>query len=130
VNFSFPLLVRKERAKLKATNLKRQENNLKLDLKRREINNKIEQSFNKIIRLADMIQRQEAMIINYQRMLDGERIRFNNGESSIFLINSRENKKLEAEMKLIELKVEYGRSIALMKWSSGILANEVESLSQ
>lgn len=124
VNLSFPLLLRKERGKLMATNLKYEENNLKLNQKRREVVNKVEQAYNKVVRLEEMIREQERMNLNYQRMLDGEQTKFNNGESSIFLINSRENKKLDAEMKLIELKTELGKSIGLLKWSAGLLPNE------
>lgn len=124
VNFSFPLLLRKERGKLMAINLKYEENNLKLTQKSREVVNKVEQAYNKVLRLQEMIREQERMNLNYQRMLDGEQTKFNNGESSIFLINSRENKKLDAKMKLIELKAELGRSIGLLKWSAGSLSDE------
>lgn len=127
VDFHFPLLMRKERAKLKMTKLKRQENDLKINQKRRMVNNKVSQSYNKTIQIRGMIDQQQQMIENYQRMLDGERIKFDNGESSIFLINSRENKKLEAELKLIELISDYGRTIGELKWTSGILQNEITS---
>ncbi len=125
IDFSFPLLVRKERAKLKMTKLKRQENDLKINQKRRVVNNKVNQAYNKTIQVREMINQQQQMIENYQLMLDGERIKFDNGESSIFLINSRENKKLDAELKLIDLISEYGRTIGSLKWSSGILQNEI-----
>ncbi len=125
IDFSFPLFVRKERAKLKMANLKRQENDLKINQKRRSVNNKVNQTYNKVIQVRDMIAQQQQMIENYEVMLNGERIKFNNGESSIFLINSRENKKLEAELKLIELISDYGRAIGELKWSSGILQTEI-----
>ncbi|MEP5613577.1 MAG: TolC family protein [Cyclobacteriaceae bacterium] len=128
VNFSFPLLIRKERAKLKMTKIKREENDLKLNQKRRTVTNKVEQSYNKVLRLQTMITQQEIMIQNYEFMLQGERIKFGNGESSIFLINSRENKKLDAEIKLVELRAELGQSIGVLKWSSGILAEEQRNL--
>ena len=59
-------------------------------------------------------------------MLTAEQVKFDNGESSIFLLNSRENKKLESEIKLIELKAQYGKAIGELKWSAAILDNEVE----
>lgn len=130
VNFSFPLLVRKERAKLKMTKIKREENDLKLNQKRRTIANKVGRSFNKVVQLQSMISQQEAMIVNYEFMLQGERIKFANGESSIFLINSRENKKLDAEIKLVELRSQLGQSIGVLKWASGILGVEQKNLNQ
>ena len=126
VNFSYPLLVRKERAKLRATKLKRSEGDFKLSQKRMEIENKIRAEYLAIERLREMIVEQEAIVANYTFMLEGERAKFDNGESSIFLINSRENKKLESEFKLIELKAELGRSIGRLKWVSATLINEVD----
>ncbi|MBK6273622.1 MAG: hypothetical protein IPF58_02525 [Saprospirales bacterium] len=46
----------------------------------------------------------------------------NNGESSLFLINARQNKVIEAQLKLIELKtkyLEYNATIFLLQ-ASGI----------
>ena len=67
-----------------------------------------------------MLDEQQRMVENYERLLEGERIKFNNGESSIFLINSRENKRILAEIKLIELQAEYGRALGQLKWSSSM----------
>jgi hypothetical protein len=74
-----------------------------------------------------MIDQQRDMIINYQRLLRGEQMKFDNGESSIFLINSRQNSDLEAQMKLIELISEFGKSIGVLKWSGGQFGDELSS---
>ena len=125
VDFSFPLFLRKERAKLKSVNIKQQENELKLSQKLREITNKVNQSYNKCLTLRDMIAEQERMIANYIILLEGERTKFNNGESSIFLINSRENKRIAAEIKLIELQAEYGKTLGKLWWSAGIFGQDL-----
>jgi outer membrane protein TolC len=54
-------------------------------------------------------------------MLKAEESRFNNGESSMFLINSRETKALEALEKLIDLKTKYFKTIYALQWSAGLL---------
>jgi len=118
-DFSFPLLLRKERAKLKIVNIKQQENQLKLNYKNREVENKVRQYYNKCLTLAEMLIQQEAILQNYRVMLEAEQIKFNNGESSIFLINSRENKMLSADIKLIELKAEYGKAVGQLEWAAG-----------
>jgi len=46
-------------------------------------------------------------INNYQRLLQGEEAKYGNGESSLFLINSRENKLIEAQQKVIELRFKF-----------------------
>ena len=124
LHFAFPLLVRKERSKLKMVKIKQQEYGLKIDQKSREVLNKIQQSYNKVFTLQKMIEQQEEVVANYYRMLDGENTKFQNGESSIFLLNSRENKKLTGEIKLIGLKAKYHRAIGELQWSTGSLGQQ------
>ena len=52
------------------------------------------------------------MVINYQSLLDAETEKFRVGESSIFLLNSREQKLIEAQMKLNKLQSEFQK----LKW--------------
>ncbi len=125
--FVFPLLIRKERAKLKVVTLKQQENSLKLDNKARETFTKVEQSYNKSFTLDEMIKEQEQIITNQVRMLQAEQIKFSNGESSVFLLNSRENKKLKSEIKLIQLKAKYGRALGELSWAAGKLFEDVKT---
>jgi hypothetical protein len=42
-----------------------------------------------------------------------------NGESSLLLINSREMKLMEAQVKLINLKAKYAKAKTLLYWSAG-----------
>lgn len=128
VNFVFPLLIRKERAKLKIVKIKQQEYDLKINQKSREIFNKIQQSYNKVYTLEAMIDQQVDMQLNYNRMVQAEQSKFDNGESSVFLLNSRENKKLQGEIKLIELKAKHSRAIGELKWSTGKLYDDIKTL--
>lgn len=50
-----------------------------------------------------------------------EQVRFTNGESSLFLVNAREQKTLEGFQKLIEVKAKNLKSIAALKWAAGVL---------
>ena len=61
------------------------------------------------------------MLENYKKLFNSEEILFKNGESSLFLINSREAKVLETEKKLIELKTKYFKTLYSLHWSAGIL---------
>ncbi len=58
---------------------------------------------------------------NYQKLVRAEETLLENGESTLFLINSRENKALEAQEKLIEIKTKYFKSIYALQWSAGLL---------
>jgi outer membrane protein TolC len=61
------------------------------------------------------------MLTNFEKLLKAEETLFRNGESSLFLINTRENKVLETERKLIELKAKYYKTIYALQWSTGLL---------
>jgi len=119
IEFSFPLLLRKERAKLRAAKVKISENELKLDQKARQILNKVRAAYNKIITTQQMIDQQEEAVNNYRIMLEGERTKFENGESSVFLVNSRQNKLVNAQMKLVELHATYQINLGQLYWASG-----------
>ena len=56
---------------------------------------------------------------NYQQLLALEYTRFELGESTFFLINSRELKYLEAQIKLAKLLSDYRIAIANANWASG-----------
>jgi hypothetical protein len=74
-----------------------------------------------MIALRKQILTQEATNKNLIALVKAEESRFNNGESYLFLINSRENKALEALEKLIELKTKYAKTVYALQGSAGLL---------
>jgi len=64
---------------------------------------------------------QEKAYKNYRVLQRGEEIRFLAGESSLFLVNARENKALEALQKLQELKATYFKTENSLLWAAGLL---------
>jgi hypothetical protein len=60
---------------------------------------------------------------NYLQLQRGEETRFFNGESSLFLVNSRENKALETLIKLTEVTVNYNKTALGVQWASGQIWN-------
>ena len=128
LNFSMPLLLRKERSKLSISKLKLSENELKTEQKNREVLNKVRASFNQVSTYLSVINQQRAAVENYERMLAGERSKFDNGESSVFLVNSRENKLVEARLKLIDMETTYRTYVGQLFWASGYLPEYVRTL--
>jgi len=127
VIFSMPLLLRKERAKLSMAKIKLSENELKRDQKTREVLNKVRASFNQVSAYQTIINQQQAAVVNYEMMLAGERSKFDNGESSVFLVNARENKLVEARLKLIDMEATYRSYLGQLLWASGYLTEYVRS---
>lgn len=103
-----------QKAKLKLT-----ETLLGKDWKKREIENKIRSYHNELTTIIDLIQIQQSNYLNLTALLKGEETRFKTGESSLFLINSRETKALEALQKLQELKGKYVKTEITLRWATG-----------
>jgi outer membrane protein TolC len=89
--------------------------------KRVSLETKLRQYFNEWRQLGQQIQLQQQAIASYAQLQRGEEIRFQNGESSLFLINSREQKTIEARQKLIELQGKEQKARASVLWAAGAL---------
>jgi outer membrane protein TolC len=116
-----PLRLSKGRADYQLAKLKIQEESLNLAQKRQQIQVKINSYYNQVEALKKQIQTQEKALSNYQTLVKAEENRFAQGESSLFLINSRETKAMEAAEKLTELKAYLFKTIYALQASAGVL---------
>lgn len=107
VNFYFPLFLRKERANLKLAKIKLQDYQYTLDFERLSIGNKIEAGKQEILSLQNQMEINGSLVNDYELMLDGEERLFEMGESSLFVINSRENSLVSAKISEINLEISY-----------------------
>lgn len=121
VDFSMPLFFRKEIGAYRASRFKVQEADIERDYTSLKIENKIKSYYNEVVMLNKQILLYEDAQKNYSRMLRGEMIRYEIGESNLFLINSRENKLLNAQQKLMELKTKWHKSYAGLLWAAGVI---------
>ncbi|MGB0984494.1 MAG: TolC family protein [Saprospiraceae bacterium] len=121
LEFAMPIPMRTARAELQLNDIKRQETLLKRSQKELELSNKALYYNSQIENLKDQIRLSEANIGNYKTLLNAERRKFDMGESSLFVVNSRENKLINAQLKLIELKAKLQTSIIALDWSLGRL---------
>lgn len=121
IKFEMPLFLSEGRGEYRMAKLKLESSKLDLNLKQQQVEIKVKQYFNEYVNLKKQIILQSAAYSNYTQLLKAEETRFFNGESSLFLINSRESKALEAQEKLIELKTKYYKTIYGLQWSAGLL---------
>ena len=105
VNFSVPIFLRKERGDLQLANLKVQDANFEKVAVSLVIQNKMEAAKAEIASLDIQQDLIKEIVSNYGRMLTAEERKFELGESSLFLINVREQKLIEASLKENELKI-------------------------
>ncbi|NBL63646.1 TolC family protein [Flavobacterium sp. NST-5] len=104
LNFSFPIFLRKERGSLQLTKFKLQDAGFDLDLQRVELKNKINAQQTEINSLKTQQEIIDNLVEDYQTMLNSEERLFSFGESSIFLINSRENNLVNSQLSALNLE--------------------------
>jgi outer membrane protein TolC len=121
LEFNFPIFLRKERGDIDATETKIQETEFNLNNKIINLKNKIEQESNNLDILKQNFVYSQQIRNNYRTLLNAEEIKFELGESSIFLINSREMKYLESEIKLIETDIKTALQYFKYLYVNGIL---------
>ena len=112
LNFSFPLFLRKERGNLKLAQFKVQNTQLELDLEKLQLTNKInsqQAELTSLVKQKDLISK---LVGNYQVMLLSEERLFSFGESSLFLINARENNLVLSQISELALQNKYFNSNA------------------
>ncbi len=121
IDIGLPLRFSEGRGAYRTAKLKIQETGLQQSLATLEIENKVRYYYNELTGLRTQAQVYEQAYRNYLALLRGEDIRFRSGESTLFLLNSRENKALEAQQKLIELKAKFYKTLVAVNWAAGQL---------
>jgi outer membrane protein TolC len=119
VNFSFPLFMRNSVNEYRVSNLVSYNNKLELSNKDNELKFKIEVIQKTISLLSEQILNAEKTVAYSQLLVDAEKQRFNIGESSLFLINSRESKWLEASLKLADYKLKFIKTMLQIIYLKG-----------
>ena len=104
LDFYFPLFLRKERGSLKLAKYKVQETEFALDLEKVQLSNKInaqKMEIESLLRQKELI---KGLVEDNLTMLYSEERLFSFGESSLFLINTRENNLVSAQLSQIALE--------------------------
>jgi outer membrane protein TolC len=120
MDFSFPLFLRKERAKIQKTNLKIESNIYETNLRTLEIQNEINAVYAELENLQRMIVQQESAVQSYQALLNAEILNLELGESNIFQINFQQDKLIESQSKLLSLETKFEVSKVKLLWSAGV----------
>ena len=104
LDFKFPLFLRKERGSLKIAKFKIQETEFALDLEKVQLTNKINAQKIEIESLTKQRKLISGLVNDNNTMLLSEERLFTFGESSLFLINTRENNLVTAQLASILLE--------------------------
>ena len=118
--FAMPLFLRKERGKLQQVRIKQQSTGLELNLSRREILNDVYAAYNEVKNYEKQLKIQSEATQNQEIMVRGEQRKFDVGESTLFLINTRESKLIEMRTKVESLKSKYEKALANLAYMAGL----------
>ena len=121
IDFKMPIFLREARGDYAKAKIKIAETSLDLKQKKWEVENKIRNYFSEYTLLQKQFQIAQASYNNYNTIYKNELLKFINGESSLFLVNSREIKTLEILQKNIELKVKLLKAKYAISWAAGLL---------
>ena len=120
IDFSIPIFLRKERAKVAQTRLKITNTTYDRDITRRQIMNDIQAAYNQLLNNGVILQQQRSMVDNYNRLMSAELLNLENGESDLFKINVQQEKLFNAQSKLIKTIAEYEKQKSVLYWSAGV----------
>lgn len=114
IGVSIPIFWATDRANLNQTKLKVRDTDLKIALKKAELTSKYKQLKNEAQTFNNQIDLLTINVQGYKTMVEAEETLLAEGESSLFKINVRVNKLLDAELKLADLH--FKRQKAFVYW--------------
>lgn len=119
IQFGLPLFQREARGEYRAAKIKITDLGYTQQQTQLEIINKVKATYNDLLATQAQVLLYQSNVNNLQRLLKAEEEKFSIGESSMFLVNSRETKLLESQQKLAELKAKFYTKILAVQWASG-----------
>lgn len=120
LDFSMPLFLRKERAKLAQTKLKITNMEYERLLTERQIINNLQATYNSLITMANVVTNQRDMVNNFERLLQAELLNLQLGESDLFKINLQLEYLLRTQGKWLKILSDYSKQKAMLYWAAGV----------
>lgn len=121
LSFSYPVLLRHERGKLRQVQIKQEQNSWEQVQAAREVENAVLGAAVELEALFQQFSIQKNQALRLRTLRDSEQYRFAGGESSLFLVNTREMNLVNNEIKLFELQAKLFKQQALLRWAAGKL---------
>lgn len=123
LSFSMPLLFRSERGELEINELKIKETELDLVNKENNLKNKQKSNIETLEILNSQLVIVAENVNRYKQLLEFEKEKFDIGESSVFLINKRQEKYIFSKLKVIDLTVKYNIEVLY----NLLISNQIEN---
>jgi len=120
ISFSMPIPNRTSIGAIKNADFKIKSSTYEMNLIENNLQNKIQYYYTEVINIKTQIILSKANLENFKKLFEIEKTKFELGESTLFMINSRELKMIESNQKLIELNAKFKISLANLKNASSI----------
>jgi outer membrane protein TolC len=121
ISLSMPLRLSEGRGEYQKARLKIDKTQLEQVNKEVLIYTKVKQYHTEWEQTKAQLLMQKNLVTNVEILKRGEETRFANGEGSLFLINTRELRGIEAQQKLIGLSAKNQKALVTLKWAAGLL---------
>ncbi|MEI6020458.1 MAG: TolC family protein [Bacteroidota bacterium] len=121
MQLSFPIFLRNPTNDYKMAKINAQNNQLELISKTTELSFKTQALKKTMAILANQLQNAEKTVRYSKVLVDAEKLKFANGESTLFMLNTRESKWLESEIKLAEFKLKFIKTLINLIYLNGDL---------
>jgi len=121
LSVAIPLRFSEARGDYRAAKLKLNQVKLAQDNKLLQLQNKVKQYYTEWQQAIQQLAIQKTLVNHFTALQKAEETRFFNGESSMFLVNVREIKKLEAIQKRIAFEAKQQKSSAAILWAAALL---------
>lgn len=119
IDLAFPLFLREGRGRLRELKIQQQEVAYGLQQTGREIQTGVTSAYNELMAYQSQVTLQTKNVASQRILVSGELQKFELGESNLFLINSRETKLIDMEVKRAELIAKSRKSIADLYYRAG-----------
>jgi outer membrane protein TolC len=117
VQFEMPLLFRKERGDLELAKLKVQDEQLSYLNNKVYLKAKIKKAQNDVLNAQNQLDIYRQTVLDSRQLFEAEKTMFEQGESSLFLVNAREMTYIQANLKYLEVLSKYQQALLTLRFS-------------
>lgn len=125
LEFRMPIFLRAGRGGLQIAKLKMRDAELDYNFKLQQLNAISQQAVNEFQTTSKQLSIYTKTVVDLGQLLNGEQLKFSSGESSLFLVNSREMNYINGRIKLAELEIKNKFSLLKISHSLGNLYDDL-----
>lgn len=120
MDFSFPLLLRKERSYLQKTRIYQESTQFELAQTRQKVVADIRSAFAELETNQQLATQYQSLANNYNRLFEAELFNIELGESDLFKLNIQQDKYIESQIKYLKVLIKFEKQKALLPYASGL----------